>query len=130
VMIMEPCTGRSTITNVAEVLSAVTGWDLSVEDLMEIGARSNAMARAFNCREGLTREEDKIPTRFSQAFGSGGSQGQVVSPEDMNKMLDEFYAAAGWSSQGVPTRATLTKLGIGWVADSLEGRAPRPVPAR
>jgi aldehyde:ferredoxin oxidoreductase len=128
VMIMEPCTGRSSITNVAEVLSAITGWDLSVDELMEIGARSNTMARSFNCREGLTREDDQLPPRFAQAFASGGSQGQAISPADMDKMLSDFYTAAGWSANGIPTRATLTELGIGWVADALEGPAVRPVP--
>ena len=37
-------------------------------------------------------------------------------------MLDEYYAARGWDLKtGTPTRAKLEELGLGYVADQLEG---------
>ncbi len=128
VMIMEPTMSRGSMTQLAQVLGAITGWPLTPDDLLEMGRRGNALARAFNCREGASREQDKLPARFSEAFASGGSAGQSISPADMDRMLDEFYAAAGWSNDGVPTRATLERLGIGWVADKLEGLARPAAP--
>jgi aldehyde:ferredoxin oxidoreductase len=44
----------------------------------------------------------------------------MISREDLDKMLDEYYAAQGWDVKtGVPTRAKLTELGFCYVADEL-----------
>ena len=34
-------------------------------------------------------------------------------------MLDEYYEVRGWSSDGVPTRAKLEELDLGYAADRL-----------
>ncbi|MEM1990621.1 MAG: aldehyde ferredoxin oxidoreductase C-terminal domain-containing protein, partial [Candidatus Bathyarchaeia archaeon] len=32
----------------------------------------------------------------------GESAGQIISREELNMMLDEYYAVRGWSKDGVP----------------------------
>ncbi len=32
-------------------------------------------------------------------------------------MLDEYYRARGWDKQGIPTRETLSKLGLDWLSN-------------
>lgn len=93
-----------------EFLNAVTGLDFSEEELLEIGRRIYTLERAYNVKQGLTREDDMLPPRFLQEpFAVGGSRGRVVK---LDEMLDEYYALRGWSDQGVPTPETLEALGI------------------
>ena len=49
----------------AEMVSAVTGWEVTVDELMEVGRRRLNMLRAFNAREGITRDADTLPDRFN-----------------------------------------------------------------
>jgi aldehyde:ferredoxin oxidoreductase len=42
-----------------------------------------------------------------------------MSRENADKMLDEYYELRGWDANGLPTKAKLEELGLGFV---LEGR--------
>jgi len=49
----------------------------------------------------------------------GPAQGQVVN---LDTMLDEYYALRGWDPKtGDPTRRTLERLGLDYVANEFEG---------
>ena len=98
---------------------AVTGWDVSLWELMKVGERRLNMMRAFNAREGFTREHDVLPPKLAQPKVGGPSDGWFVSPAELERAKDTYYAMCGWDAQGVPTRGTLEELGLGWVADEI-----------
>ncbi|MBN1661054.1 MAG: aldehyde ferredoxin oxidoreductase family protein [Anaerolineae bacterium] len=102
-----------------DMLNAVTGWDASLWELMKVGERRLNMMRAFNTREGFTREDDVLPPKLALPRRGGPSDGLTVPPEQIEQAKDLYYAMCGWDEAGVPTRAQLEKLGIGWVADEL-----------
>jgi aldehyde:ferredoxin oxidoreductase len=96
------------------LLTATTGVEYSQEDIMEVGERTYTLERAFNVREGFERSDDQLPERFTkEPLDQGGSQGPTVS---LQEMLDEYYDIRGWDSNGAPTRETLDKLGLDFVA--------------
>jgi len=105
----------------ADVITAVTGVETTVDGLLEIGARRLNMLRAFNAREGLTREQDTLPRRlFDEPLQGGMSDGVAVDEAEFLAALDEYYRLAGWDVEtGVPRRSTLEALGIGWIADEI-----------
>ncbi|MDI7277970.1 MAG: aldehyde ferredoxin oxidoreductase C-terminal domain-containing protein, partial [Anaerolineae bacterium] len=107
--------------NTAALMEAVTGLAFTPEEVMKVGERINNLARAFNVREGFTRADDTLPERLmTEPLKAGGSKGQVISREDLDKMLDEYYSLRGWDVRtGIPTRARLTDLGLAYVADAL-----------
>jgi len=39
----------------------------------------------------------------------GPAKGQFIGEENLNRMIDDYYACRGWDSAGVPTAATLRK---------------------
>jgi len=98
---------------------AVTGWDVSLWELMKVGERRLNMMRAFNAREGFTREHDVLPPKLAQPKEGGPSDGLFVNPQELEAAKDAYYAMCGWDAQGVPTRAKLEELSIGWVADEI-----------
>ncbi len=103
-----------------EMVKAVTGWDVTVEELMAVGARRLNLFRAFNAREGLDRKADKLPKKFFQALkGEGPTAGVALTETELNAALDHYYSLAGWTSSGIPTRAGLRQLDIEWAADYL-----------
>jgi aldehyde:ferredoxin oxidoreductase len=98
---------------------AVTGWDVSLWELMKVGERRLNMMRAFNVREGFTREHDVLPPKLAKPKVGGPSDGLFVDPAELERAKDTYYAMCGWDAQGVPTRGTLEELSLGWVADVL-----------
>ena len=58
--------------HMVNMIKAVTGWDVTMDELLEVGERRLNMMRAFNAREGITREQDTLPEKFYQRPLEGG----------------------------------------------------------
>jgi len=106
--------------DLAGVISAVQGEEVTVEDLMTIGARRLNMLRAFNAREGITRERDTLPKRLFEPLEGGPTDGQFVDRDRFEAALETYYEMAGWDPvTGNPTAETLDNLDLGWLKDEL-----------
>jgi len=104
----------------AGVISAVHGEEMTVSDLMTFGARRLNMLRAFNAREGITREQDTLPKRLFEPLEGGPSDGKVIDREQFEAALSTYYEMAGWDpTTGNPTAETLDGLGLGWLKAEL-----------
>ena len=103
-----------------EIVRAVTGWNTTAYELTKVGERVTTMARAFNIREGFRKDDDWLPERFFHPQTSGPLSETSVDPERLREARRFYYQMMGWDENGVPTRAKLEELDIGWVADLLE----------
>jgi aldehyde:ferredoxin oxidoreductase len=98
--------------DLAKLLSACTGEEMTGEDLMHIGERIYNVERAFNLREGMGRGDDTLPNSFFiEKVTPWGPTG--MSEADFQKMLDEYYEFRGWDQNGIPTQKKLEALGLG-----------------
>jgi aldehyde:ferredoxin oxidoreductase len=98
-----------------EMVRAVTGWDITVDELMAVGERRLNLFRTFNAREGLDRKDDKLPKKFfKQLQGAGPTAGIALTHEEIESALDEYYKLAGWTNNGIPTQPTMERLDIAW----------------
>ncbi len=105
----------------AEAVRRITGWEVSVEELQRVGERRLNLLRAFNAREGIGREADQLPKKLHKALVGGKSDGYRVTEEEVEQAKDWYYAMSGWEVEsGIPTRETLERLDLGWVADELK----------
>ena len=104
----------------AGVISGVQGEEMTVGDLMTLGARRLNMLRAFNAREGITREQDTLPKRLFEPLKGGPSDGKSIDRDQFEAALATYYEMAGWDPvTGNPTAATLEGLGLGWLIAEL-----------
>jgi len=100
-----------------DFVKAVTGWDVTLDELMMVGARRLNLMRMFNAREGFDRKQDKLPKKFFKALkGTGPTAGIALTHEEIDSAIDEYYKLAGWTPNGIPTAETLKKLDLAWVA--------------
>ena len=105
---------------VVEAVRAVTGWDTNAWELWKVAERLLTLARAFNVRQGLTPADDRLPPRMAEPLGAEGP-GAPIDPAAVEAALPLYYEMMGWDPDtGVPRRAKLYELDIGWVADLLE----------
>jgi aldehyde:ferredoxin oxidoreductase len=104
------------LVTLAEAVEAVTGWNTSLYELMELGERTITMARMYNIREGLTNKDDYLPDRLFETLEAGTSREKRVTHEDFASALRLYYQAMGWDPEtGVPTEGRLGFLGLDWL---------------
>jgi aldehyde:ferredoxin oxidoreductase len=95
-----------------EVVNAVTGWDMTKDELMKVGERIWNIERMFNARDGLGREGD-LPSPLAAIPIIGGRlDGVSLEPDKYSHMLDEYYDLHGWDWEGRPLPETLEQLGL------------------
>ena len=107
------------MTQLSELVQAVTGWRTSVHELMIVGERRLNMMRVFNAREGFTKDDDMLPKRGFIALKGGATDGVSIDKADFIAKRDLYYGMNGWDENGVPTAGKLTGLDLDWVAELL-----------
>jgi len=106
--------GATPMVNLAR---ALTGWDTSLWELFKVAERGAALARVFNCREGFTPKDDRLPARLHEAFTSGPLQGVRIDPDTFARAVRLYHQMEGWDPEtGWPTFARLAELGVEWAA--------------
>ncbi len=100
------------IHNYPPLISSATGIDMDEAGLTQVYKRNRNLIRAINVRRGLRRADEKPPEdHWKKRF-----------PELEEKLLDAYYKFKGWNNEGIPTKATLEELNLGYVAEDLEQR--------
>lgn len=114
------------VDDLADGLNAL-GITCTTESLLEIGERIVNLERMYNVRHGMDRKDDQLPRRFTDeplpmyVYSTNEDTGEETqSPEptdsgrviNLQPLLDRYYHLRGWDANGVPTRATLQRLGL------------------
>ena len=114
------------VTFIPEFISAVTGREFTVEDMLLTGERIANIRQAFNVRAGINPVTAPIPER---AFGrpplpDGPTAGVIVQVE---AMAQEYLDDMGWTKDAaIPQPEVLERLGLSDVAKDLWGAEIQP----
>jgi aldehyde:ferredoxin oxidoreductase len=96
----------------ARFLKAITGIEYDVIKLTQIGERIYNLERLFNIREGFTKNDDSLPSRFlNKPLIEGASKDHVVP---LDSMIEQYYFVRGWDKEGIPRKDLIENLGIGF----------------
>uniref|UniRef100_A0A7C2P128 ABC transporter ATP-binding protein n=1 Tax=candidate division WOR-3 bacterium TaxID=2052148 RepID=A0A7C2P128_UNCW3 len=122
VFILDTALASNALEIIAELLTSLTGLSFTAEEVQKVGERVNNLARVFNVAEGFTRKDDVFPERLmTEPIKEGASKGQLISYEDLNKMLDEYYTVRGWDIQtGIPTEHKLKELQLHYAIERIK----------
>ncbi len=116
--------------------NAVTGKKLTFADCMEIGHKIYTLDRSIWVLQGRTRDLETFPD-YIYDKPSGGNilpmviDGKWVYNEGSGRKLDRakfedfktrFYKFEGYGENGYPTRATLEKMNMKKLADTLQSK--------
>jgi aldehyde:ferredoxin oxidoreductase len=91
-------------------LNAATGWHLSPDQYMEIGANIQTLKQAFNVHHGIEPRANRISDR---ALGRppqtrGANKGCSI---DIDILMKEYWELSGWDREtGVPSQKEIDKL--------------------
>ena len=61
----------------------------------------------------MSRKDDLLPYRvMNDPIPDGKMKGRYCPQEELDSMLDRYYALRGWTREGVPTTEKLRELGL------------------
>lgn len=98
-------------------LKGLTGWNLTSNDLMEIGDRLYNLKRVYNVLLGVDSKEDIVAPRILENLRPG--EPLPAGEELFLKMRQEYYQFRGWDERGVPRREKLLALGLEKAAEKI-----------
>jgi len=120
----------------ASYYKAVTGITITPQEFTRIGERVWNLQKAANVREGFARKDDEIPASWltepirseeGDIYLHNYTKTKRIGKEEAKELLDGYYDERKWDiAKGIPTKATLTKLGLADVAEDLEKRGLLP----
>ena len=92
------------------MFSAITGEEMTADQLLEAGDRIYNLERQFNLAAGISPDQDTLPKRvLDEPIKEGPSKGHK---SELGIMLPQYYKERGWDAGGIPTQEKLTALGI------------------
>jgi aldehyde:ferredoxin oxidoreductase len=107
------------VNPIADFMRAVTGWDVTDDELLRTGERIANLRQAFNTREGLNPLKLKVPGRVlgEPPLKEGPVAGITV---DEDTMIKEYLDAMDWDLKTAkPSKKKLLELGLADVAQQL-----------
>ncbi len=107
---------------VVDILNVVTGMELTLEEAQETAERIWNVIRAFAVRDGLRRDDDRLPKRFlTEPIPDGPSKGMLVTTDMLEIMKDDYYQVRGWDrTTGIPTPQKLMQLDLPDIAEEMQ----------
>ena len=100
--------GRTSPEDILHWINAVTGWDMTREELIRAGERLHNMKRVYNNKLGISRKDDQLPPRLAYHDRKTGASAGILP--NMAKILTEYYDIRGWSDEGIPSEDKLKTL--------------------
>jgi aldehyde:ferredoxin oxidoreductase len=112
------------LEDMAKLYNNVTGAEMTSQDLALAGERIQALAKLINIREGLSRKDDTLPWKVMNLPipDDGPVKGAVVTQDELDLMLDDYYSSRGWILEGVPTKEKLQQLGLEEFTSIIQGK--------
>jgi aldehyde:ferredoxin oxidoreductase len=112
------------LPEMAKLYGLVTGYNISPEELATAAERISTLAKLINVREGLSRKDDTLPWKVMNEPipDDGPVKGALVTQDELDLMLDDYYQARGWTLEGVPTTDKLKELGMDEFSNIVEAK--------
>ncbi|MDW7668011.1 MAG: aldehyde ferredoxin oxidoreductase family protein [Bacillota bacterium] len=104
--------GSMSIEKFIELFKAATGWDITAEEMMEVGERGITAARKLNYDLGVDESTEELPRRLYQPLENGVLKGISMDREKFLETKQYYYEILGWDKKGCPTKETLERLGL------------------
>ncbi len=112
--VMERGFGTELNEPLRRLINAVTGFTLTLDDLVKTGERIYNLERLINCGRGADITTDSLPYRVTEEpIPEGPSAGMACGSDHLSEMLREYYKLRGWDSRGIPSEEKIRELGIG-----------------
>ena len=101
IFLAQPSRRVSSIQDLLDNLNAVTGWDMSMYELLNVGEMATVLARQFNASCGITSADEDLPKRCFEPIGNGPLEGVSMDREQFLRARELYYQITRITSYNV-----------------------------
>ncbi len=107
--------------NMPDWMNAVTGWDMSMDEMLTVGERIANLRMAYEVREGGNPRKRHVPTRVTGETTEATHAGPLAGVKlDTETLEVDFLNACDWDTESCkPSASKLESLGLKEVAVAL-----------
>ncbi len=95
--------------DLVDSINAATGYDFTLDEIMQIGERIWCLKRTLNNLWGIRQSDDVLPKRLRTALEDGPTEGIAVEIDDL---LKDYYKLRGLDKNGFVKREVLIRCGL------------------
>ena len=99
-----------------DALNAITGWRITLDELMTCGERIWLLKRGLNNLMGMSDADDVLPKRILTPVADGAAAGSIP---DITRMKKDYRNMRGLNEKGFPTKEKIEKVGLNKLVDKL-----------
>ncbi len=107
--------------NIPSWFNAVTGWDMDLDEIMDVGERIANLRMAYEVREGGNPRKRAVPARVTGESTEATHTGPLENVKLNTETLEvDFLKACGWDPETCkPSKVKLESVGLKEVAEAL-----------
>ncbi|MFC2099146.1 aldehyde ferredoxin oxidoreductase C-terminal domain-containing protein, partial [Bacteroidota bacterium] len=110
IFLVEPSRRMITLQHLAELVSNVTGWDMTTEELITTAERGIVMSRLFNAKCGITSKDEVLPERVFTPMTNGAIEGTMIDREQFEEAKTIYYHMTGMDEMGKPLYGKVVEM--------------------
>jgi aldehyde:ferredoxin oxidoreductase len=95
----------------AHMLSLVTDWEVTSDELRTSAQRIVTAKKLFNIRAGWQPDEDTLPARMMSEPLADDAKARL-KPEKLRELVVTYNTARNWTEAGYPTDEETQRLGL------------------
>jgi len=106
--------GPMPVDTMLAMIRAITGWDVTIDELLQAGDRGIVLSRIYNFREGFSKDDDQLPDKYTENMVEGPFEGTLaINREEFYRYRDHYYRLMGWNTENAyPTSQHIRELGL------------------
>lgn len=112
VFVAEPSRRMITLKKLPDLINSITGWDITLPELVAVAERGIVLSRLFNAKCGITSEDEVLPERMFEGLENG-----ILKDVKMDRAIFEdakatYYQMTGMNEAGHPIKGKLVELAL------------------
>lgn len=110
IFLVEPSRRMITLNHLPDLVNHITGWDITLNELVMAAERGIVMARLFNAKCGITDKDEILPERVFTPLQNGALEGMKIDKEQFEEAKSIYYQMAGMDEKGAPLYGKLVEM--------------------
>jgi aldehyde:ferredoxin oxidoreductase len=100
------------VEQITDLVQGVTGCNVDKWELLKVGERAATLSKIYNLREGIEKDQDRLPDRFFSPLNKGPLSGVAIDRSSFQIARDHYYQLMGWDINGRPTKSKIRDLSL------------------
>lgn len=110
IFLTEPSRRLIMMKHMPDLINNITGWDITLNEVLMAAERGIVMARLFNGKCGITAKDEVLPERMFEPLPNGPLEGVKIDRARFEEAKELYYHMAGMDENGLPLKGKMVEL--------------------